>query len=80
YGIDLSSAKFDVDYKATFVLPFVDEGVDPMDRTLTHNLDLSYAFTKDVKLTVGGSVKQSFDQDWNMSNQFGYKAGLSVSF
>ncbi|NLM41752.1 MAG: S-layer homology domain-containing protein [Firmicutes bacterium] len=83
YGIDLSSAKFDVDYKAAFVLPIIKDGQTDRDYTLTHNIDLAYAFTKDVKLTLGGTVKQTIPKDANtgtLTNEFGYKAGLSVSF
>ena len=76
YGVDLSSAKFDVDYKAAFTLP-----TQPKDQamTLTHNLDLAYAFTKDVKLTLGGTVEQTIVEK-EFTNAFGYKAGLSVAF
>jgi len=83
YGIDLSSAKFDVDYKAAFVLPIIKDDDTDRGYTLTHNIDLAYAFTKDVKLTLGGTVKQTIPKDANtgtLTNEFGYKAGLSVSF
>jgi len=77
YGLDLSSAKFDVDYKAAFTLP-----TQPKDQnmTLTHKLDIAYGFTKDVKLTFGGTVKQTIAGKNDISNQFGYTAGLTVAF
>ncbi|MDI9439577.1 MAG: hypothetical protein QM432_06745, partial [Bacillota bacterium] len=83
YGVDLSGAKLDLDYKATFVLPIIKDGQDERDYGLTHNVDLAYAFTENVKLTLGGTVKQTIPRDKDtgtLTNQFGYKAGLTVSF
>lgn len=83
YGVDLSGAKLDLDYKATFVLPIIKDGQDERDYGLTHNVDLAYAFTENVKLTLGGTVKQTIPSDKDtgtLTNQFGYKAGLTVSF
>jgi len=48
--------------------------------TLTHKLDIAYGFTKDVKLTFGGTVKQTIAGKNDISNQFGYTAGLTVAF
>lgn len=74
YGLDLSGAKLDLDYEAKLVLPIEPEG----DMTLTHNVDLGYAFTKDVTLSLGGTVKHGLADP--ISPEFGYSAGLSVSF
>jgi hypothetical protein len=82
YGTDLSSAKFDIDYDAEFVLPVIKEGQDERDYGLTHSLNLSYAFTDNVKLTLGGTVEQTIPkaEGEEITHSFGYKAGLTVSF
>lgn len=82
YGTDLSSAKFDIDYDAEFVLPIIKEGQDERDYGLTHSLNLSYAFTDNVKLTLGGTVEQTIPkaEGEEITHSFGYKAGLTVSF
>jgi hypothetical protein len=41
-------------------------------------VDVGYAFTDNVKLTLGGSVKQTFSTP--AANAFGYNAGLTVKF
>lgn len=83
YGLDLSGAKFDADYSATFVLP-IPEQDDEADKeyTLTHKLNLSYGFTDNVKLTLGGTVKQTIThgEELGFDNEYGYSAGLTVSF
>jgi hypothetical protein len=46
-------------------------------------VDLVYAFTDNVKLTLGGTVKQTIDrsgEEASLTNNFGYSAGLTVSF
>ncbi|HOB39670.1 MAG TPA: S-layer homology domain-containing protein [Limnochordia bacterium] len=86
YGLDLSGAKFDADYSATFVLPIlpIPEQEDEADKeyTLTHKLNLSYGFTDNVKLTLGGTVKQTIThgEELGFGNEYGYSAGLTVSF
>ncbi|NMB21531.1 MAG: S-layer homology domain-containing protein [Firmicutes bacterium] len=76
YGLDWSGAKVDLGYKAAFVLTTQPEDTKPS--TLTHNVDVGYGFTEDVKLTFGGSVKQTFSEP--AENAFGYNAGLTVKF
>ncbi|NMB01121.1 MAG: hypothetical protein GX971_06305 [Firmicutes bacterium] len=75
YGVDWSGAKVDLDYEATFTLPTQPAN---QDKTLTHEVDVVYAFTKDVKLTLGGTVEQTLSSP--VVNDFGYSAGLSVNF
>ncbi|WP_461366469.1 hypothetical protein, partial [Candidatus Darwinibacter acetoxidans] len=82
YGLDLSGAKFDADYSATFVLPIPEQGDEADKYTLTHKLNLSYGFTDNVKLTLGGTVKQTIThgEELGFGNEYGYSAGLTVSF
>ena len=83
YGADLSGAKLDLDYAATFVMPVVDKDADKPNLGLNHKVDLVYAFTDNVKLTLGGTVKQTIDrsgEEASLTNNFGYSAGLTVSF
>lgn len=75
YGLNWGGAKVDLDYAATFVLPTQPEG---QDNTLKHEVDVAYAFTKDVKLTLGATVDQTLADI--LVNEFGYNAGVTVSF
>lgn len=76
YGVNWSGAKVDLDYKADFVM--TTQPAETKPSTLTHKVDVGYAFTDNVKLTLGGSVKQTFSTP--AANAFGYNAGLTVKF
>lgn len=75
YIFNLRGAKVDAGYDASFRMPLKPEG----DNVLTHKVDLGYGFTKDVKLSLGTSLKQTFEEEAT-TNIFGYSAGLKVSF
>jgi len=75
YGVDWDGAKVDLDYSATFVLTTQPANVDS---TLAHKVDVGYAFTDNVKLTLGGTVNQTLATQ--LENSFGYNAGLTVKF
>ena len=64
-------------------MPVVDKDADKPNLYLNHKVDLVYAFTDNVKLTLGGTVKQTIDrsgEEASLTNNFGYSAGLTVSF
>ena len=77
YGFDWDGAKLDVDYDATYQLPLRNSEVT---QHLQHGLTLGYGFTKNVKLTIGGNARHIFDDENPTTHQFGYNAGLTVSF
>lgn len=79
YKLDWRTALVDLGYDATFTLPIVEENEPKPASTLKHNVGVGYEFTKDVKLTLGGSVTQTFKDD-SVSNAYNYKAGLNINF
>jgi len=74
YKADVRGAVVDLGYGATFRMPYEPED----DKVLTHKVDLGYNFTKDVKLTLGGSLKQVLVEP--IANTWEYSAGLGISF
>lgn len=78
YGVDWNGAKVDLDYSAKFGLPIVPEGETKPANTLLHTVGVKYAFTKDLTLTLGGTVNMILDDP--IENQFGYNAALKVVF
>ena len=74
YKTDFRGAVLGLGYGATFTMP-----VEPADeKTLEHKVDLGYDFTKDVKLTLGSTIKQTLSDP--VDNVVTYNAGLSVKF
>ena len=74
YIMDYRGATVDLGYGANFRMPTEPEG----DKVLTHKVDLGYGFTKDVKLTLGSNIKQTFATE--TENIVTYNAGLTVKF
>lgn len=75
YKLNWSGALVSLGYGANFRLP-IEPKTD--SKVLTHTVSLGYDFTSNVKLTLGGTVKQTLGTP--VVNNFGYNAGLSVSF
>lgn len=74
YKTDFRGAVLGLGYGATFTMP-----VEPVgDKTLEHKVNLGYDFTKDVKLTLGSTIKQTLTDP--IANIVTYNAGLSVKF
>lgn len=74
YKADVRGAILDLGYGASFRMPYEPED----DNVLTHKLNLGYNFTPDVKLTLGGSLKQVLKEP--VDNTWEYSAGLGISF
>lgn len=74
YKADLRGAIVDLGYGATFTMPVDPEG----DNNLAHKIDLGYNFTKDVKLSLGSSIKHDIVEDADFD--WSYTAGLGISF
>ncbi|NLJ79413.1 MAG: S-layer homology domain-containing protein [Firmicutes bacterium] len=74
YKTGLRGAVLDLGYGASFRMPVKPEG----DNVLTHEVDLGYNFTDDVKLSLGGSLKHKLEEDYEFDWE--YSAGLGISF
>jgi len=77
YILDWRGALVDLGYSAGLKMPIVEEE-DESIKELTHKLSVGYNFTKDVKLTLGSTIVQTFEEP--VENDFTYNAGLTISF
>ncbi len=81
YKFDWRGATLDLGYAANFRMPVrvkENEDNEAGPNKLTHKLSVGYNFTKDVKLTLGSTIVQEFEEP--VENDFTYNAGLTTSF